>query len=101
MRFFKPKQEKWYIVAMVKGRQYADGPYNSEKEARAQAWKSLSGIVFDVVPSDIANKAQFYQTYKHKIWQDTGDFELAVQRMRHTISDKDKVESKQQKEDRL
>lgn len=101
MKFFNPKPQKWYIVAVVKGHRYADGPYVSEKIARETAWKSLSGVVFDVVPSDQMNKAKFYQTCKHDIWENTGDFEDAVQRMKHTLSEKEKKELEQSGEHKL
>ncbi len=76
-------REKWYIIATVKGRKYTDGPYNSEDEARKMAWRNLQGVVFDVVPSNIPTRQKFDQTYKHQIWEDTGDIEQAVERMKH------------------
>ena len=77
------RPKKWYIVAVVKGRKYTDGPYKSEDEAKAMAWKNLSGVVFEVVPSEIQDRHKFDQTYRHKIWEETGDIESAVERMRH------------------
>jgi hypothetical protein len=101
MGLFSPKSNKWYIVAVVKGHRYSDGPYDSEKLAREKAWKSLSGVIFDVVPSDQVNKAKFAQTCKHEVWDNTGDFEEAVQRMKHTLTDKEKEELNKNQQHKL
>jgi hypothetical protein len=102
MGIFKKEEPKgWYIVAVVKGHRYADGAYKTEKEAREKAWKSLQGVVFDVVPSDELNKAKFYQTCKHEVWEETGDFEEAVGRMKHKVTDKDREELENDRQHKL
>ncbi len=79
------RKRYYYIVAIVKGRPYFDGKFNTRAEAEKMAWQKLQGVVWDIEESDIGDLARFTQQGKHRILEDTGDIEIAVQRAKHQI----------------
>lgn len=83
---------KFYLVAVVKGRPYVDGAFDTRDEAQKIGWQKLQGVVWDIVPSDIYDKSAFIQNCKHEIFvglnnnDGAANIELATRNFRHSIA---------------
>lgn len=79
---------KFYIVAIVRGRPYVAGGYDTEEEARAIAREDLKDYVYDVVPAATRDDALATQQAKHHIFMDTGNIEVATHNAMHKMPER-------------
>lgn len=80
---FAPK--KYYLIATVNGRPFADGGFSSRKEAQEIGWRKLQGIVWEVVESDARNLDEFTQQNRHKLLLQTGNPEVIFRNTKHQL----------------
>lgn len=79
------KPVKYYIVANVNNKLYVDGGYDTDSEARAVAWKSLQGYVWDIIAATSANQALVTQQSKHRILEESHNPAVATQNAIHKL----------------
>jgi hypothetical protein len=79
------RKKYYYVVAVVRDRPFVDGAFTSREEAQKLGWKSLQGVVWKIVESDIGDRARFTQTLHHDVLEDTGDIETAIKPIKHQI----------------
>lgn len=75
----------YYIVAVVKGKPFVDGAYNTREEAQKMAWRKLEGVVWQIEESNTKDRSRFTQQTHHNIWNDTGNIEEALKPIKHKI----------------
>lgn len=80
---------QFYIVAIVRGRPYVDGGYDTDEEAREVARKDLQGYMYDIVPAATRDGALATQQAKHQIFRDTGNIDIATRNAMHQIPGKE------------
>lgn len=78
-------QTYFYIIAVVKGKRFLDGPYVTRDEASKMAWRNLQGVVWEIVESSSRDQSAVMRNTRHQVWSNTGDFEDAVSRMKHKV----------------
>lgn len=84
----KVKQMYYYIWAIINGRLYVDGAYESEQDAlRFGANKIRHYFEIEALPTRDLSSAT--QIIKHKRLEQTGDLEKATQRAKHKLKEGD------------
>jgi len=80
-----PGEPYWYIVAVVQGRRFIDGAYNSKEEAKQAASRhpSLLNVRYEIIPHKSKNRDYVQHHLMHEIWEQTDDLNEAFMRMRH------------------
>jgi hypothetical protein len=78
------KKTYYYITASVQGRNFTDGPYPTEDEAREVAFRTLQGD-FVIVESRAGSLKAFNQEHRHNVLVQTQDVPATFKNFKHTL----------------
>lgn len=80
----KINPSRYYITASVQGRNFTDGPYQSEEEAREIAFHTLQGD-FVIVESKAGTLKAFNQEHRHNLLVETQDVPATFKNFQHKL----------------
>ena len=89
MRQRRPIIPYYYIIIHGEnGKDFLDGPYYSEREAREQGFLKLKGVPFEVAQYNTRDLTEANRMFRHERLEKTGDIYGATKPVRHKADDK-------------
>ena len=86
---YKSRMPYYYIIIHGEdGKDFLDGAYHSEREAREKGFLKLKGVSFEVKSYPTHDLTEANRMFRHERLEATGDIYAATSRVKHKADDK-------------